>query len=100
MKISETGLTRIRELNSSNQKLRVYVQGGGCAGLGYGFAFDNTVDFDDVEIDINGQSIIVDVFSKQMLSSTMIDFEDTLITRRLILSGLGGCDCRCSFTHK
>lgn len=99
MNITKSGISRIRELNSDNQKLRVYVKGNGCAGLTYGFEFTNISTNDDIEIDHDGISIVIDYFSNQLLDSTTIDFEDTLTTRRLVLSGLGGCDCLSSFRH-
>jgi len=100
MNITSSGIARICELNSKNQKLRIFVKGGGCAGLMYGFEFVDTIGPDDIEINYEGISIVVDWFSHQMLSSTTIDFEDTLTDRKLILSGLGGCDCLSAFKRK
>lgn len=97
MKITESGIVRINELNSSNQKLRVYVKGNGCAGLSYGFEFVESSTNDDIEIDYAGTTIVVDYFSNQLLESAVIDFEDTLTTRRLVLSGLSSCSCMSAF---
>jgi len=54
--------------------LRVYVQGGGCAGLQYGLDFSNLQDGDMV-FEQGGLKVYVDCISAMHLEGTSIDFQ-------------------------
>jgi iron-sulfur cluster insertion protein len=41
----------IAEENNPNIKLRVFVQGGGCSGMSYGFTLDEVKNEDDWDLD-------------------------------------------------
>ncbi len=56
--------------------LRVYVTGGGCNGLSYGFTFDATVNEDDLIVETDGVKMIVDPVSLQYLEDAEIDYLD------------------------
>ena len=47
----------IAEENNPAIKLRVFVQGGGCSGMQYGFTLDEMANEDDFDLDINGVHI-------------------------------------------
>ncbi len=47
--------------------LRVYVQGGGCSGLSYGFEFDETLQDGDLCVENQGVRLLVDPMSVQYL---------------------------------
>jgi iron-sulfur cluster assembly accessory protein len=59
--------------------LRVFVQGGGCAGLQYGMAFENAAREDDTVVETKGLRLYVDAFSAQYLRGASIDYQDTLM---------------------
>lgn len=62
-----------------NYALRVFVSGGGCSGMQYGMAFEETPkDFDRV-IDVEGVRLIVDPTSIMYLEGATIDFVDSLM---------------------
>jgi iron-sulfur cluster assembly protein len=58
--------------------LRVMVGGGGCSGLEYGMRLEQTTGDDDVVLDFDGLTILVDPFSATMLDGVTIDFVDSL----------------------
>ena len=58
--------------------LRVMVAGGGCSGLEYGMRLEKTTGDDDVVLDFDGLTILVDPMSATMLDGVTIDFVDSL----------------------
>ncbi len=54
--------------------LRVYVQGGGCAGFQYGLDFDNATRPGDFEMSFDGLTVFVDPISAMHLEGTVIDY--------------------------
>ena len=54
--------------------LRVYVQGGGCAGFQYGLDFDNAPRPGDFEMSFEGLTVYVDPISAMHLEGTVIDY--------------------------
>ncbi len=59
--------------------LRVAVSGGGCSGFQYGFTFDDTRAEDDLVIEKNGVTVLIDSMSLMYLAGAEIDFVDDLI---------------------
>ncbi len=49
----------ITEEGNPELKLRVFVQGGGCSGLSYGFTFDEIANYDDTTMQHNCVSLVV-----------------------------------------
>ena len=54
--------------------LRVYVQGGGCAGFQYGLDFDKEPRPGDFEMDVQGLKVFIDPMSATHLEGTVIDY--------------------------
>lgn len=54
--------------------LRVYVQGGGCAGFQYGLDFDDSPRSGDFEMELEGLTVYVDAISAMHLEGTTIDY--------------------------
>lgn len=76
----------ISQENNKNLKLRIFVVGGGCAGLQYGFAFDKSIQPDDIVIKKSIQmantkdisiSLLIDPISFLYLSEAEVDYVDT-----------------------
>ena len=44
----------IAEENSPNLKLRMFVSGGGCSGMQYGFTFEEQANEDDFDLEFEG----------------------------------------------
>ena len=58
--------------------LRIFVSGGGCAGLQYGLRLEETKQEDDAELEIEGVKVLVDPMSYTMLGGVTVDFIDSL----------------------
>lgn len=52
---------------------RVFIEGGGCSGMRYGFAFDDPSE-DDFTWAVNGLGVTVDPLSMQYLRGAKIDY--------------------------
>ena len=61
----------------SGKGVRIYVEGGGCSGFQYGFAFDDARDTDFRLSMQEGFDVLVDSFSMNYLRGAQVDFVDT-----------------------
>ncbi|MEZ4703833.1 MAG: iron-sulfur cluster insertion protein ErpA [Bdellovibrionota bacterium] len=53
--------------------LRIYVQGGGCAGFEYGFSFDQEQEGDSV-VESSGITLLIDPYSAPFIKSSIVDY--------------------------
>ena len=80
--------------------LRVFVQGGGCSGLQYGFEFDEEVQEGDTCIENQGVKLLVDPMSSQYLGGAEIDYRDGLEGAQFVIrnpNAQTSCGCGSSF---
>jgi len=81
--ITESAQTKIADIlaeeNNPELKLRMFVQGGGCAGFSYGFTLDEIKNEDDFEFDVGSTSVLVDVMSAQYVQGAEIDYVEDLM---------------------
>ena len=103
--ITDTAFARINELlteeNNPKLKLRVFVQGGGCSGMEYGFTFDDEQNDDDFTFDNNGVTVLIDSMSMQYLTGAVVDFKDDLNGTRFTIDNPNAetsCGCGSSFS--
>jgi iron-sulfur cluster insertion protein len=68
----------IAEERDSKSHLRVFVQGGGCSGMQYGFTFDEEVNDDDHVLEFDDVKLLVDSMSSQYLVGATIDYREDL----------------------
>lgn len=97
LKIAEV----LAEENNINSKLRMFVQGGGCAGFSYGFSIDEEKNEDDFEIQAGATSVLVDSMSLQYLQGAVVDFKDDLEGARFSITNPQAsttCGCGSSFS--
>ncbi len=59
--------------------LRVYVAGGGCAGLSYGMGFEEKASEDDIVIEEHGVKMLIDSYSSNYLKGSEIDYVESLM---------------------
>ena len=62
---------------NKGKALRVYVEGGGCAGFQYGLAFDDKKESDAV-IACDGVEVAIDPMSAMYLNGIRVDFVEGL----------------------
>jgi len=94
-------LELIQEENNPDIKLRVFVQGGGCSGMNYGFTFDETTGEDDFVIEQNGVVYLVDSMSMQYLQGAVIDYKEDFTGSNFVISNPNAqttCGCGSSFS--
>ena len=92
----------IREKNAipAAHALRLGVKGGGCSGLSYVLAFDDSVKEKDIVLEKHGVRILVDQKSMFYLSGTTLDFTDGLNGRGFVFNNPQAaktCGCGSSF---
>jgi iron-sulfur cluster insertion protein len=66
----------IAEESNPALKLRVFVQGGGCSGMSYGFTLDEEQNEDDWDLEVCGVKILVDSMSGGYLQGAEIDYKE------------------------
>ena len=66
----------IAEEGNPELKLRVFVQGGGCSGMSYGFTLDEVQNEDDMDFEYDSVRVLVDSISYQYLEKASIRYEE------------------------
>ena len=78
--ITEAAVAKIQDIvaeeNNPNLKLRVFVQGGGCSGMKYGFTLDEEQAEDDWDLEVSGVKILVDSMSGGYLQGAEVDYKE------------------------
>lgn len=59
-------------------RLRLSVDGGGCAGFQYRFELAKALDDDDIEVETNGVGLVVDSMSLPLVAGSIVDFVENL----------------------
>jgi iron-sulfur cluster insertion protein len=102
--ITEAAQVKIAEVlaeEDPKSRLRMFVQGGGCAGFSYGFTIDDEQNEDDFEIPAGASSVLVDSMSLQYLQDAVVDYKDDLEGSRFSISNpqaQSTCGCGSSFS--
>ncbi|KAH0998356.1 iron-sulfur cluster insertion protein ErpA [Candidatus Tremblaya phenacola] len=90
----------IQEKSNPSLKLRIFVLGGGCAGLQYMFALVEKVCADDLAFVKRSVSFIVDCISLQYLNNATIDYRSSIDGSYFMVytpSSVTTCHCGASF---
>ena len=91
----------IEEEGNPALKLRVYISGGGCSGFQYGFTFDEAQAEDDLALDREGVTLLVDPLSLQYLGGAEIDYAENLSGSQFVIRNPNAkttCGCGSSFS--
>ena len=91
----------VQEEGNEALALRVYIQGGGCSGFQYGFEFDENRAEDDVAVDTDGVSLLVDPLSLQYLMGAEVDYSESLQGAQFVIRNPNAkttCGCGSSFS--
>jgi len=103
--VTEAAQTKITDIlleeNNPAIRLRMYVQGGGCSGMSYGFTLDEEQNEDDFEIPFSSSSVLVDAMSMQYVTGATIDYKDDLSGSQFVIKNPNAettCGCGSSFS--
>ncbi len=103
--ISKSATEKIRDIlaeeNNPSLKLRVFVQGGGCSGMQYGFTLDDAQAEDDWDLEIDGVHVLIDSMSGGYLQGAEIDYQDDVMGSSFSIKNPNAqttCGCGSSFS--
>jgi iron-sulfur cluster insertion protein len=102
---TEAAALKVKELlveeENPEQKLRVFVTGGGCSGFKYGFNFDEAAAEDDLQVEKCGVTLLVDPMSLEYLQGAEIDYKDDVNGAQFVIRNPNAsttCGCGSSFS--
>lgn len=105
MNLTESAVTKLKDIlaeeNNPAVKLRVFVQGGGCAGFSYGFTLDEAQNEDDFVQEYDGVKVLVDSMSWQYLQGSNINYKEELMGASFVIDNpqaVSTCGCGSSFS--
>jgi iron-sulfur cluster assembly accessory protein len=102
--VSARAAKRIGEIlktESQPAMLRIAVTGGGCSGFQYNFAIDDARQDDDIAVERDGVTVLIDPVSLDFLHGAEIDFVDDLIGASFKVvnpNATSSCGCGTSFS--
>ncbi|HEX4296347.1 MAG TPA: iron-sulfur cluster insertion protein ErpA [Rhizomicrobium sp.] len=94
-------IAQILKDESEAAMLRVAVTGGGCSGFQYNFAIDDSRMDDDLVVERDGATVLIDPVSLDFLKGAEIDFVDDLIGQAFKINNpnaTSSCGCGTSFS--
>ena len=97
IKVSEI----LKDESDPTASLRVFVQGGGCSGMSYGFTLETEQNEDDFVIEQQGVKYLVDAMSMQYLQGATIDYKEDFEGSNFVISNPNAqtsCGCGSSFS--
>lgn len=81
--------------------LRLSVEGGGCAGFSYRYGLADRVEADDIVVETDGASLVVDPVSLDLVTGSTVDFVQSLGGSAFQVvnpQAASGCGCGASFS--
>lgn len=107
MILESSAVARLKEIlaeeNNPKLKLRVFVQGGGCSGMQYGFSLDEDKTDDDMDFTFENVQVLVDSMSFQYLQGATIRYDDDVMGSQFVISNPNAetsCGCGSSFSPR
>lgn len=103
MGVSASAARRVAEIianEPSGTMLRLSVEGGGCSGFQYKYELVQTREDDDLVIERDGATVLVDSVSLLYLGGAELDYVDDLIGAAFKIhnpNAIAGCGCGTSF---
>ena len=94
-------IARIIADEPAGTALRLAVNGGGCQGFSYDFAMTRERQVDDVAIERNGITVLVDETSLGLIAGSELDFIDNLLGQSFQVrnpNATSTCGCGTSFS--
>lgn len=80
--LTEAAVGKVKTIQESNpefagKSMRIFVQGGGCAGFSYGFSFDDAKPADE-KVTLDGVTVLIDPEAAEVLGGSTIDYVEDL----------------------
>lgn len=103
MTLSPSAAARVAAIAAKQGKpaiLRLAVEGGGCSGFQYKFGLEDAPDGDDLVIERDGVSLVVDPVSLDLVAGSEVDYVESLggaAFRVTNPNASAGCGCGSSF---
>ncbi len=103
-KVTDRAFARLAEIAEAEGRpvmLRVAVEGGGCSGFQYEIELAEAAEDEDLKLQKDGQTVLVDPVSLPFLSGATIDFTEELIGARFAIdnpNATSSCGCGTSFS--
>ncbi|MBX3596175.1 MAG: iron-sulfur cluster insertion protein ErpA [Rhizobiaceae bacterium] len=104
VEVTESAAKRIARIVSSEPgkiALRVSVEGGGCSGFSYKFDLVDARNEDDIAIERDGATVLIDDLSLMYMNGSVIDFVDDLMGQSFQIknpNAVASCGCGTSFS--
>lgn len=102
--ITDSAVVKLRDIlaeeNNPSLKLRVFVQGGGCSGMQYGFTLDDTQNEDDWAIEAQDIQVLIDSMSGGYLQGATLDYKEDQYGSQFTIKNPNAqttCGCGSSF---
>jgi iron-sulfur cluster insertion protein len=102
--LQPTAIAKIKDLlieeNNPDLKLRMFVQGGGCSGMQYGFTFDEEKNADDWDLEFDGVHVLIDSMSGQYLQGAEVEYKEDAMGSQFAIKNPNAqttCGCGSSF---
>jgi iron-sulfur cluster assembly accessory protein len=102
--LTERAARRINEImggEPTGSMLRISVNGGGCSGFQYAFDIERIRQPDDIVVQRDGATVLVDQVSLPFLEGSTVDFVDDLIGQSFKIDNphaTASCGCGTSFS--
>ena len=102
--LTDRAARRINEIMVSEPEgshLRISVNGGGCSGFQYAFDVEQSRQAEDIVVEKDGVTVLVDEVSLQYLEGSVVDFVDDLIGQSFKIENphaTASCGCGTSFS--
>lgn len=81
--ITESAIAEIKRLAAQEKEEKLYlrlgVAAGGCSGMSYSMGFDTEYTENDVHIDYDGVSVVVDQKAVSYLQGTVLDYKGGML---------------------
>ncbi len=105
--VTESAVKKLKEIlaeeNNPDLKVRMFVSGGGCSGMQYGFTLeDQPANEDDFDLEVApGVHMLVDAMSGQYVQGAEVDWQESVQGAQFAISNPNAqtsCGCGSSFS--
>ena len=103
MNLSPAAAARVAAIAARQGKpaiLRLSVEGGGCSGFQYKFGLAETAEADDLVVEVDGVTLLVDAVSLDLVAGSTVDYVESLGGSAFKVenpNASAGCGCGSSF---